>query len=61
MQSLHGHHGGYFYPAVGAAMGAAIGLIIALLLDDNVAWGIVLGGAAGIVLLLVSKTAFHWS
>jgi hypothetical protein len=55
------HHNGYYYPAIGAVLGAAIGLLVALLADGNVAWGMLLGGAAGIVVFLVSKTVFHWA
>jgi len=55
------HHNGYYYPAIGAVLGAAIGLAVALFVDGNVAWGMLLGGAAGIVLLLVTKTVMHWS
>jgi hypothetical protein len=55
------HHNGYYYPAIGAVIGAAIGLVVALFLDGNVAWGMLLGGAAGIVVLLLAKTGFHWA
>ena len=60
MEYRPSHHNGYYYPAIGAVIGAAVGLAFTLLDNDNVAWGIVLGGAAGIVIMLIVKTLFHW-
>ncbi len=60
MDLQQSHHNGYFYPAIGAVIGAAIGLGFTLIDNDNVAWGMLLGGAAGIVIMLIAKTLFHW-